>query len=159
MSRKKLIIIIVTALLVMGAAAAYYVTVAASPSSAPEAAVKPQVVREPLPGQIEIADTPEKRTQGLSGRADVPDDYGMLFVFDIEGRSGFWMKDMRVPIDIIWIATDGTIVHIEHSLSPDTYPEIFTPSIPARYVLETRAGYAQDHHWNHGTMLDLSAYQ
>lgn len=114
---------------------------------------------EPLPATIEVADTPEKRVQGLSGRTEVPDDYGMLFIFDVEGRNGFWMKDMQVPIDIIWISTEGTIVHIEHALSPDTYPQIFTPQYPARYVLETRAGYARAHKWDRGTILDLGAYK
>jgi uncharacterized protein len=114
---------------------------------------------EPLPTTIEVADTPEKRMQGLSGRKEIPDDYGMFFIFDADSRAGFWMKDMYVPIDIIWISADGTIVHIEHSLSPDTYPEIFTPPYPARYVLETRAGYAREHNWNNGTKLDLSTYK
>ena len=114
---------------------------------------------EPLPTIIEVADTPEKRVQGLSGRKVIEDDYGMLFVFDVDGRAGFWMKDMHVPIDIIWISADGTIVHIEHSLAPDTYPEVFTPPTPARYVLETRAGYAREHDWGTGTKLDLSAYR
>lgn len=123
---------------------------------APELTETPK--REPLPSIIEVANTPEKRVQGLSGRREVLDDYGMLFIFDVEGKSGFWMKDMHVPIDIMWIASDGAIVHIEHALSPDTYPEIFTPSSPARYVLETRAGYAKQHGWKIGTVLDISAY-
>lgn len=114
---------------------------------------------EPLPTTIELADTPEKRMQGLSGRKVVEDDYGMLFIFPVDGRQGFWMKDMHVPIDIMWISADGTIVHIEHSLSPDTYPDFFTPPNPARFVLETKAGYARAYGWGIGTKLDLSAYR
>lgn len=159
MTRKKLTIIIAIAALVMVAAAVYYFFVSVPSSVATQPAIEQGVALEPLPGTIELADTPEKRVQGLSGRKVVEDDYGMLFMFDTEGRSGFWMKDMHVPIDIIWIATDGTIVYIEHSLSPDTYPAIVTPPTPARYVLETRAGYARDHDWQQGTKLDLSAYR
>lgn len=113
---------------------------------------------EQLPPAIELADTPALRTLGLSGREEVPDDYGMLFIFDEDGKHSFWMKDMRVSIDIIWIAADGRIVHIEKEVSPDTYPAVFVPETPARYALETRAGYAEDHGWGIGTELDLSAY-
>lgn len=159
MTRKKLVLIIVVATLVMVAAAAYYFFVSVPASVAIQPVVEQGVTLQPLPNNIEVADTPEKRVQGLSGRTVVEDDYGMLFVFDIDSQAGFWMKDMHVPIDIMWIANDGTIVHIEHSLSPDTYPEIFTPPYPARYVLETRAGYARNHEWHHGTKLDLGAYK
>lgn len=158
MTRKKLVLIIAVAALVMVAAAAYYFFVSVPSSATPAPVVEERVTVQPLPRHIEVADTPQKRVQGLSGREVVEDDYGMLFIFDVEGRSGFWMKDMRVPIDIIWISAQGTIVHIEHSLSPDTYPEIFTPPYPARYVLETKAGYARTHNWTYGTKLDLASY-
>ena len=112
-----------------------------------------------LPNVIEVADTQAKRTQGLSGRDIVADDYGMLFVFDAAGRHGFWMKDMKVAIDIIWIAEEGSIVYIEHNLAPDSYPTVVTPPTPARYVLETRAGYARERDWGVGTKLELAPYQ
>src|SRR3989344_1451545 len=91
-----------------------------------ESIVADVVVRkgEALPVEIDLADTQEKRTQGLSGRKDIADDYGMLFVFDAPGKYGFWMKDMLIDIDIIWLSRDGSIVHIEHSVSPATYPTI-----------------------------------
>ncbi len=126
---------------------------------------RPLVVEEPLtqaqrlealPANIELADTPERRTQGLSGRASIEDDYGLLFVFPTDSRHGFWMKDMQISIDMIWISAEGTIVHIEHAVTPATYPTIFTPANPARYVLETRAGYAKDRGWSVGTVLNLS---
>jgi len=112
-----------------------------------------------LPATVEVADTPEKRTQGLSGRESVPDDYGMLFIFDENAKHGFWMKDMRAPIDIIWIAENSVIVHIEHEVEPSTYPNVFTPQAPALYVLETKAGYAKEHGWSEGMSVDLSLYQ
>src|SRR3989344_8940875 len=52
---------------------------------------------------IEIADTQEKQKKGLSGRDNLPEDSGMLFVFKEEGHHQFWMKDMNFSIDIIWI--------------------------------------------------------
>lgn len=90
--------------------------------------------------QFEIASSSDARTQGLSGRADVPSNYGMLFVFPESGSYGFWMHEMLVPIDIIWINEAGIIVDIDADVSPDTYPETFYPALPVRYVLETRAG-------------------
>lgn len=108
-----------------------------------------------LPQQIEYARTPEAQAQGLSGRAQIPPDYGMLFVFPAAGRYGFWMKDMLVPIDIIWIREDGVIVGREDSVSPDTYPKIFTPPEPVRAVLEVRAGESRKLGYEVGTKLAL----
>lgn len=54
--------------------------------------------------KVAIADTDEKRTKGLSGRDNLAQDQGMLFLFDKPGNYPFWMKDMRFPIDIIFFA-------------------------------------------------------
>ncbi len=89
---------------------------------------------------FEIADTTEKREQGLSGRTDIPHDYGMLFIFPKKGDYGFWMKDMKEPIDILWLDDNGEILKIDASVSPDTYPTAFHPPVPVRHVLEMRAG-------------------
>ncbi len=48
-----------------------------------------------VPFRFEMADSPEERVQGLSGRRDVPSNYGLLFVFEEAGSPGFWMKDMQ----------------------------------------------------------------
>ncbi len=104
---------------------------------------------------IERAETSEARERGLSGRSDIPLDYGMLFVFAEKGEYAFWMKDMLVSIDIIWLADDGTIIGIEHAVAPETYPESFHAPEPLRYVLETRAGTAEQKGWKSGTMLSL----
>lgn len=105
--------------------------------------------------RFEIVDTPAARTQGLSGRENVPENYGMLFVFETPGRPGFWMKDMRVPIDMIWLTADGTIIHIDAAVSPDTYPALFQPPTEITFVLETRAGEALRQGWEVGTVIDL----
>jgi uncharacterized membrane protein (UPF0127 family) len=104
---------------------------------------------------FEVVASPDARAQGLSGRTDVPHGYGMLFVFDQPDRYGFWMKDMLVAIDIIWLASDGTIVGIEESVSPSTYPTPFYPSQPVKLVLETRAGEARAQGWGIGTRIAL----
>ena len=103
---------------------------------------------------IDIADTKEERTQGLSNR-EVPEDYGMLFVFETEGTYGFWMKDTLAPLDVIWLSGNGTILGLEENLGPDTYPEIFYSPVPVRYVLEVRGGTSAARGWVVGTTLSL----
>lgn len=104
---------------------------------------------------IERVTTETARAQGLSGRTNIPSDYGMLFVFPHAGTYSFWMKDMQVPIDIIWLSDTYEIIGIEDSVAPDTYPVAFTPPTPVRYVLETRAGEARARGWGIGTQLSL----
>jgi len=150
------LLIALGALLLIVLVALVFASKAEAPAPAEEVSLEAR--REALPQNIELADTAEKRTLGLSGRASIGDDYGMLFIFPEEDRHGFWMKDMQVPIDIVWIDGEGAVVHIEHELSPLTYPKVFQSPAPARYVLETRAGYARDQGWGTGTLLDISAY-
>lgn len=87
---------------------------------------------------VEIANTPELRHLGLGERDSLPEDAGMLFLFDRPDTYGFWMKGMRFPIDIAWIY-DGRIVHIERSIPADSKRTMY-PGTPATMVLETNAG-------------------
>lgn len=105
--------------------------------------------------RFELADSPEERVQGLSGRREVPSGYGLLFVFEEPGTPGFWMKDMYVPIDIIWLADDGTVLGIEEAVSPATYPQAFYPPEPVSLVLETRAYEARAQGWEVGSRVPL----
>lgn len=77
------------------------------------------VVKWELGGQsltVEVVRTPESITQGLGGRETLAAD-GMLFLLPRRDQPVFWMKDMRFPIDIIWI-DDGRIVGIERNVQP-----------------------------------------
>ena len=93
--------------------------------------------------QVEIAQTTEQKITGLSYRPSLAEGRGMFFIFDTDGGHGIWMKDMQFSIDIIWIDAAMKVVHIEKSVAPDTYPEVFTSPTPARYVLEVPAGYTE----------------
>lgn len=97
------------------------------------------------PLSVTLANTFEKRAKGLSGQKELPVDEGMLFAFPEDGIYGFWMKDMLFSLDIIWISAHGTVVYIEKSVAPSTYPTTFTPTVPARYVLEVPAGFSEEH--------------
>jgi len=91
----------------------------------------------------EIARSRDQRMQGLSGRTSLEENTGMLFIFEEDAMHGIWMKQMFIPIDIIWIDKDLLVVHTEENVSPDTYPEVFRPEIEARYVLEVPAGFVE----------------
>ncbi len=93
--------------------------------------------------EVELADTQEKRIQGLSGREFLDEDKGMFFIFDEVGEYSFWMKDMNFSIDIIWIGEDLEIVGIEENISPESFPRSFLPPMPIKYVLETNVGWAE----------------
>lgn len=93
--------------------------------------------------------------KGLGGRSDIPHNYGMLFVFPKDGKQGFWMKDMLVPIDIIWLSDNGTVVGIEESVATSTYPNVFYAPQPVRYVLETHAGESLARDWSIGSVIDI----
>jgi len=93
---------------------------------------------------VEVMETAEEKRQGLSDRESLGSNSGLLFVYDAPGQYNFWMKDMNLPIDIIWIADDYRVVDITKYLHPDTFPEKFTSSRPAQYVLEVNAGYSDE---------------
>ena len=101
----------------------------------------------------EVVKTPEDRNQGLSGRTSLEPQTGMLFIFEEPGIYPFWMKDMNFPIDMIWIDEQWRIVDISHNISPETYPQTFSSSLPIRYVLEVNAGFSRKNNLLSGMTL------
>ena len=93
---------------------------------------------------IEIANTSEKRAQGLSNHDSLPADHGMLFIFDTYQKPAFWMKDIRFPIDIIWIR-DNIVVDITKNVSILEGSELkhYFPSQQVNYVLEVNSGIVE----------------
>lgn len=91
---------------------------------------------------IEIADDPLERARGLMFREEMARDHGMLFDFGREGERSFWMRNTPLPLDIIYIAQDGTVVSIVRG---EPFDETPLPSDgPARFVFEVNAGIAED---------------
>jgi len=91
---------------------------------------------------VEIADTPEKRNQGLMYRENLDEDRGMLFIFEKEEIYSFWMKNTLIPLDIIWLNENKEVVFIVKNAQPceeENCPSI-KPDKEARYVLEINAG-------------------
>lgn len=93
---------------------------------------------------VEVADTAASRELGLSGRGGLEEGKGMFFVFPTPDKYGFWMKDMKFSIDIIWLS-EAKVVSIQKSATPASFPEIFYPAEPVSYVLEVPAGYSDRH--------------
>jgi uncharacterized membrane protein (UPF0127 family) len=89
------------------------------------------------------AEVPKNSTEfakGLGGRPCILPDQGMLFAFAKPGHYAFWMKDMKFPIDIIWIGADHKVAAMEINESPSTYPDKFiNKDRLAQYVLELKA--------------------
>jgi len=106
--------------------------------------------------RVEIAETSDAHVKGLSGRSKLTDGTGMLFIFDHPDLYGFWMPDMKFPIDIIWFGDDWHIVDIASDVSPDSYPKVFVPKAKAQYVLEAPAGTAHRWGWDEETPASLS---
>lgn len=91
-----------------------------------------------------VADTLPERIKGLSNTPYLPDGMVKLFAFGSLGTHSIWMKDMLYSIDIIWVSEEGSIIHIEPNVSPETYPASFaSPTANAWYVIETNAGFVE----------------
>lgn len=104
-----------------------------------------------LPGgliiQAEVADTMKKRAEGLMYREYLAKDRGMLFTFDQAQPWTFWMKNTKIPLDIIWMNEKKQIIHIARNVpictrTDDGCPQ-YQPNDPAIYVLELGGGEAE----------------
>lgn len=105
--------------------------------------------------QLDIASSEDKRVRGLSGRSNLGNNQGMLFVFDQPGSSCMWMKEMNFSIDVLWFDENYVLVDSEQNLSPDTYPQSFCSDQPAQYFLELTAGFITKNNVQIGTKLEL----
>lgn len=104
---------------------------------------------------LAIANTDAGRERGLGGRASMPSDRGMIFVFDEAGTECFWMKDMQFSLDMIWLDNSKTITQIDADVAPDTYPQQFCGDKNTRYVIELNAGEAKRAGLHVGKTLSL----
>ncbi len=96
--------------------------------------------------QAEVADTPEKLLFGLAFREGLPEDGGMIFLFDKSGLHKVWTKGFKFPVDLIWVDESKQIVHVKEAAMPcveDPCPWHGPPPENARYVIETNMGFIQ----------------
>lgn len=90
--------------------------------------------------QVEVADNPAERSRGLQGHDQLVAGEGMLFIFEDAAPRTFAMKDVSFPIDVVFIAEDGTVSAIE-PLDPGDTRLVSSPG-PCRYVVELPQGWA-----------------
>lgn len=108
---------------------------------------------------LDYAVTPAERERGLSGRGQLADNEGMLFQFEQPSLHCFWMKDMKFPIDIVWLNSDMMVIDLRENVSPDSYPAQFCPAQNASYVIEVRAGLTKMAQVDLGDRLQFTELQ
>lgn len=103
---------------------------------------------------VYLADTKEEQLRGLSGGEMLEEGEGMLFVFETNDFHPIWMRGMKFPIDIIWIDEEFTVVDIQENVLPSSFPEVFTPDVQSRFILETNAGWVKRHDIRRGSRVE-----
>jgi uncharacterized membrane protein (UPF0127 family) len=113
---------------------------------------------------VELAVTQQQQAQGLSGRPGLAPGTGMLFIFGSEGLHSFWMKDMRFPLDMVWISAEYAVVDITEDVPPpdpgQTTSDLptYMPAEPVQYVLEINAGEAESADIRIGDMVEFGGF-
>ena len=96
---------------------------------------------------VAIADSPDEREKGLGGVSTLGDNEGMLFIFESAAVRNFWMKGMKIPIDIIWIKDDMVVGFEKNVMHPDSDNEKllhYQPKTFVNYVLEVNSGFVAE---------------
>jgi uncharacterized membrane protein (UPF0127 family) len=120
-----------------------------SSADVPPAAATPRVTLLP-PGMpavevaVELAVTPAERSRGLMYRKHLGESDGMLFLFEREQPQSFWMHNTYIPLDMIFIREDLTVLGVVENAEPETDSSRNVPG-SSRYVLEVNAGFARKH--------------
>jgi len=94
---------------------------------------------------VDVAETPKEKAEGLSGQANLTKEQGMLFVYEKPDLYSVWMKDMNFPIDIIWIDENFQVIDITENFKPESFPRAVKPQKPVQYVVEVNAGWVKKH--------------
>ncbi|WP_234571846.1 DUF192 domain-containing protein [Rhodohalobacter sp. 614A] len=99
-----------------------------------------------------IADNNRSRSEGLMNVTDLPDDAGMFFIFDNQQTRSFWMANTPLPLDIMFVNSEMTIVRIHRNTQPYSQESIQSEE-PAQYVVEVNAGYTLEHDIREGMKI------
>jgi uncharacterized membrane protein (UPF0127 family) len=103
---------------------------------------------------LEVADEPQERQRGLMYREEVPEGWGMLFVFARPQLLSFWMKNTHAPLSIAFLEDDGTIVNIRKMRPLDTTTRHRSRK-PVRLALEVPRGWFEEHDVKPGQRIQL----
>lgn len=119
----------------------------------PTASITVQGGGKTVPLTVEIANTEPRREQGLMYRQELDDAHGMLFLFPGDTTGGFWMANTYIPLDIAFVAADGTVLQVVHGKPLDE--TVLKPNQPYRYALEVADGWFERHGLAPGAKLTL----
>jgi uncharacterized membrane protein (UPF0127 family) len=93
--------------------------------------------------KVELADTPKESEMGLMHRSSMPKDHGMIFDFRPEREVNMWMKNTLIPLDMLFLDGDGTVLAIAENARPHS-ERLVGPGIPVSSVLELNAGMVKE---------------
>lgn len=107
-----------------------------------------------------LAKTDAEKVKGLSERNSLPKDTGMLFIFKDKAKYGFWMKNMKFPIDILYISDNKIVEIVENAPAPskDQTPSslpVYKPGVAVNYVLELNANEIKANKAKKGDSIEL----
>jgi len=108
------------------------------------------------PFYLEVAKTTEEKSQGLMFRESLPKNHGMIFIYNEDKERSFWMKNTLIPLDLIFISSNNTIVEIKENIQPceiENCPSY--KSKPAKYVIEINAGLSEEIGLTEGNVVIL----
>ncbi len=110
--------------------------------------------------QADVPLSSELQAKGLGGRTGLGDNEGMAWIYDQAGEYQFWMKDMLIPLDFVWI-DQGQIVDLTANVAPPAPGQgtlglnIYQPKQPVSVVLEVKAGFIAQHHLSIGDPVEV----
>ncbi|MCR4322779.1 MAG: DUF192 domain-containing protein [Candidatus Azambacteria bacterium] len=103
----------------------------------------------------EMVRSDAQRQQGLSGREGLAENEGMLFIFDQQDAYSFWNKDMKFPIDVLWMDHSEVVGVSSLPIYDGQAPAVITAPTPVSVVLEVPEGFAQRHNIMVGNIINI----
>jgi uncharacterized membrane protein (UPF0127 family) len=141
--RRRCALILFVVALVLGTMQARVAHALESLDAFPHAALEIQTHAGRQHFDIWVADTPQRSEQGLMYVRSLAADHGMLFPLERAGVMRMWMKNTRIPLDMLFIDVRGEIIFIRHNATPESEAIITTPApvvTPVKAVLELAGG-------------------
>ena len=114
-------------------------------------------IGKPVHYRVEVAKTNEEQVKGLMYRLELKENEGMLFLFDSEKNTSFWMKNTFIPLDIIFINKNGSINKIYKNSKPESLKRIKSKG-KVLAVLEINAGEANKHNIGYRSFINLEEF-
>lgn len=109
--------------------------------------------------KVELAQNLGQQVRGLMFRDSLASDQGMLFIFSGEANRTFWMKNVKFPLDLIFISQSGEIKEVKENFATcqgGGKCENYSSANPAKYVLEVNAGFVQNHQIKIGESVNIT---